>query len=138
MSDPTVTPSLPVEVDFPKTLIEVSIPGTTEEERSGPRIKSALKRFAKMFLNPTDPSGGSFADALAFVAWKRAIAGNLDWAKWISNRTEGMPLQAHEVGGHDGGPISVGLVSFAPGVPAAIVEPIEAEAEVDDPIGDLL
>ena len=137
MSDLTVTPSQPVEVVFPATLVEVVLPDMAAEDRTGPRIKSALKRFAKMFLNPTNPSGGTFADALAFVAWKRAIAGNLDWAKYVTNRMEGMPLQGVEVGGHDGGPISVALVSFAPEGAAKVIEAQVEDAEVD-PIEDLL
>jgi len=113
----------------------VPVPPAVITPRSS--IKRALNRIGARQFDPL--TGQTYDEQLALVAWERAIGGNLEWAKWLSNRKEGMPLQGVEVGGTDGGPISVSILSFAG---ASAVKPIDVTPDHDhdhDPIlGELV
>ena len=39
-------------------------------------------------------AGKSNAQALAALAWKKALGGDLEWAEWLADRILGKPAQA--------------------------------------------
>lgn len=56
---------------------------------------------------PDDPSGRSYAEAIAEQLGKKALAGDIHAAREIADRAEGKARQAMELSGPEGGPMDL-------------------------------
>ena len=127
----------------PKWPASISARNGNKPPAKGSRAASTLTKALVLYGESRydDIFGGekSNAQALAEVAWKRAIAGNLDWAEFVTDRILGKAVAPIAFQNGDGGPISVNLISFATPAasPMAPMPPIDVTPEAD-PLATLL
>jgi hypothetical protein len=82
-------------------------PGQSGNPGGRPK-KTPLADACRELLNkpaPDDPSGRSYAEAIAERLARKALAGDISAAREIADRAEGKARQAMELGGVDGGPV---------------------------------
>ena len=80
-------------------------PAGNQNARRGGDWRNALKGALARYSGPKAPSGMALAK-IAEVVVDKALDGDRDAIQEIANRLDGKPVQATELTGADGGPIT--------------------------------